>query len=233
MDDFRPRDNGWPFTGRRFWSSRQWLTVHRRTGFVLTTTVDRSSVDEFRPRDQLSVRHSWVSRLLGSRTRRCSRPNGWARCSRRLPGLQDAVPSPPGQRPLDHRAGKRGAGQSRAHRRDHRSEACSAGAYGHRRCRAAGDGRAAPDTDALRGGTLSPKDLAYARAGFFPAVAEYDKAELVKLGPPTKTVLVERREVGDDRLYRYELTFGDCVYHAQLGLAPDERVSQFSLRAEP
>lgn len=87
--------------------------------------------------------------------------------------------------------------------------------------------------DALRDGTLTPKDLAYVRAGFFPAAAEYYKSELVKLGHPTKTVLLERREVGDDRLYLYELTFGDLVYHARLGLAPDDRVSQFSLRPEP
>lgn len=87
--------------------------------------------------------------------------------------------------------------------------------------------------DALRGGTLSPKDFAYVRAGFFPAAADYYKTELAKLGQPSKTVLVERREAGDDRLYLYELTFGDRVYLAQLGLAPDDRVSLFSLRLAP
>ena len=87
--------------------------------------------------------------------------------------------------------------------------------------------------DALRGGTLTPKDLAYVRAGFFPAAAEYYKTELVKLGHPTKTVLVERREVGDDRSYLYELTFGDHLYLARLALAPDDRVSQFSLQPVP
>ncbi len=86
--------------------------------------------------------------------------------------------------------------------------------------------------DALRAGTLTPADLAYARAGFFPAAAEYYKEQLAKLGPPTKSVLLERREVGDDRMYLYEITFGERVYHARLGLAPDGRVSQFSLRAE-
>ena len=86
--------------------------------------------------------------------------------------------------------------------------------------------------DALRAGTLTPADLAYARAGFFPAAAEYYKKELIKLGQPRETVLLERREVGDDRMYLYEITFGERVYHARLGLAPDGRVSQFSLRAE-
>ena len=87
--------------------------------------------------------------------------------------------------------------------------------------------------DALRGGTLTPKDLAYARAGFFPTVADYYKKELSTLGPATKTVLMERGEVGDDRMYLYELSFGDRVYHARLGLAPDDRVSQFSLSLQP
>ncbi len=86
--------------------------------------------------------------------------------------------------------------------------------------------------DALRAGTLTPADLAYARAGFFPAAAEYYKKELIKLGPPTKSVLLERREVGDDWMYLYEITFGERVYHARLGLAPEGRVSQFALRPE-
>ena len=74
--------------------------------------------------------------------------------------------------------------------------------------------------------------LAYARAGFFPAAAEYYRKELIKLGPPTKSVLLERREIGDDRMYLYAITFGESVYHARLGLAPDGRLSQFSLRPE-
>jgi N-acyl-D-amino-acid deacylase len=87
--------------------------------------------------------------------------------------------------------------------------------------------------DALRDGTLAPADLVYVRAGFFPEAAQHYKKELERLGRPSKTVLVERREIGDDRVYLYELTFGDRVYHARLGLAPDDRIAQFSLRARP
>ena len=59
------------------------------------------------------------------------------------------------------------------------------------------------------------------------------QTELTRLGKPTRVQLVRRRELGDDRIYLYELTFGDSVYYAQLGLAPDDRVSAFGLRARP
>ena len=37
---------------------------------------------------------------------------------------------------------------------------------------------------------------------------------------------LDQRQVGDYRLYLHELTLGDHVYDARLGLAPDDRVSQ-------
>ena len=83
--------------------------------------------------------------------------------------------------------------------------------------------------DATREGRLTRADFAYVRAGFFPAAASAYAEQLKQLGRPTRTVLLERREVGDDRLYLYELSFGDRVVRARLGLAPDDRVSAFSL----
>jgi CubicO group peptidase (beta-lactamase class C family) len=84
--------------------------------------------------------------------------------------------------------------------------------------------------DALRAGTLTPADFAYVRAGFFPGAAQAYKSTLERLGAPSKVALLERRELGDDRVYLYELTFGTRVALARLGLAPDNKVSQFSLR---
>ncbi len=84
--------------------------------------------------------------------------------------------------------------------------------------------------DALRSGTLTPAEFAYVRAGFFPGAADFYKRRLGELGKPSRAVLVRRREIGDDRIYTYELAFGDQAYYATLGLAPDDRVSQFSLR---
>jgi CubicO group peptidase (beta-lactamase class C family) len=84
--------------------------------------------------------------------------------------------------------------------------------------------------NALRDGKLTPADFAYVRAGFFPQAAKRYETMLKQLGIPSRMVLVERREVGDDRVYLYELTFDERVYYARFGLAPDSRVSQFSLR---
>jgi CubicO group peptidase (beta-lactamase class C family) len=84
--------------------------------------------------------------------------------------------------------------------------------------------------DATRAGTLSPAEFAYVRAGFFPDAANAHKQELEKLGQPTRVQLLERRELGDDRIYLYQLTFADGTRYVRLGLAPDDRVSAFSIR---
>ena len=84
--------------------------------------------------------------------------------------------------------------------------------------------------DTIRDGRLTPAEFAYVRAGFFPGTANWYAEQLKRLGKPSKTVLVERTELGDDRLYLYELTFGEKTYYTRLGLAPDDRVSSFSLR---
>jgi CubicO group peptidase (beta-lactamase class C family) len=87
--------------------------------------------------------------------------------------------------------------------------------------------------DAARAGTLSPQEFAYVRAGFFPAAAAFYKQELEKLGQPTRIQLLERKELGDDRVYLYLVTFAGATRYAHLGLAPDDRVSAFSLRERP
>ena len=87
--------------------------------------------------------------------------------------------------------------------------------------------------EAARTGKLTPADFAYVRAGFFPRVAQAYQTTLSRLGAPSQVVLLDRTELGDDRIYQYELTFGERVMLARLGLAPDMRVSQFSLRAKP
>jgi CubicO group peptidase (beta-lactamase class C family) len=87
--------------------------------------------------------------------------------------------------------------------------------------------------DAMRGGTLTPAEFAYVRAGFFPDTAASYKKELVKLGPLAGAQLMERRELGDDRIYVYRLTFANGTRFVRLGLAPDDRVSAFTLRERP
>jgi CubicO group peptidase (beta-lactamase class C family) len=84
--------------------------------------------------------------------------------------------------------------------------------------------------DLTREGKLTPADFAYVRAGFFPGTARAYETLLQRIGSPSRAVLVDRTELGDDRIYTYELTIGQRTYLARLGLAPDDRVSVFSLR---
>jgi hypothetical protein len=87
--------------------------------------------------------------------------------------------------------------------------------------------------DAARAGTLSPTEFAYVRAGFFPSGATLYRQELEKLGPATGIQLLSQKELGDDRVYLYQVTFAGGTRYARLGLAPDDRVSAFSLRERP
>jgi len=83
---------------------------------------------------------------------------------------------------------------------------------------------------ATRDGRLSPNDFAYVRAGFFPAAAKAYQEMLAGVGKPDSVTLFERNELGDDRIYLYEVRYGPKVFRVNLGLAPDDKVSVFSLR---
>jgi CubicO group peptidase (beta-lactamase class C family) len=83
--------------------------------------------------------------------------------------------------------------------------------------------------DITRDGKLAPSEFAYVRAGFFPRTAKAYEDLLKRVGKPTKATLVQRQEIGDDRIYTYELAFPAGTWIARMGLAPDGRVSVFSL----
>jgi CubicO group peptidase (beta-lactamase class C family) len=82
-------------------------------------------------------------------------------------------------------------------------------------------------------GRLSPGEFAYVRAGFFPDTAKR-YAELLKgLGEPLRVDLMERRELGDDRVYRYEVAYeGGRTFRVRIGIAPDAKLSTLSIAAE-
>jgi CubicO group peptidase (beta-lactamase class C family) len=84
-----------------------------------------------------------------------------------------------------------------------------------------------------REGRLSPGEFAYVRAGFFPDTAKR-YAELLKgLGEPQRVDLMERRELGDDRVYRYEVAYeGGRTFRVRIGIAPDAKLSTLSIAAE-
>src|SRR6266513_584836 len=77
-------------------------------------------------------------------------------------------------------------------------------------------------------GRLSPDDFAYVRAGFFPGAAKRYAEMLGPLGAPQRLTLLERRELGDDRIYTYEAAYGEQKKLVTIGFAPDDRISTFS-----
>jgi CubicO group peptidase (beta-lactamase class C family) len=83
--------------------------------------------------------------------------------------------------------------------------------------------------DSIRAGTLAPSDFAYVRAGFFPGAPKSYQKQLEELGALNGIQLLSRRELGDDRIYVYRLTFANGTRYLRLGLAPDDRVSVFSM----
>ena len=87
--------------------------------------------------------------------------------------------------------------------------------------------------DTIREGKLTPADFAYVRAGFFPDAAKFYEERLKQLGQPTRLQLLDRREIGDDRVYLYELAYPDRPRYVRVGFAPDDRVSSFGLRERP
>jgi len=87
--------------------------------------------------------------------------------------------------------------------------------------------------DTIREGKLTPAEFAYVRAGFFPDAATFYQSQLKTLGQQQRLVLLDRRELGDDRVYTYEVVFASGSRYVRLGLAPDDKVSTFALRGRP
>jgi hypothetical protein len=82
------------------------------------------------------------------------------------------------------------------------------------------------------GGRLITEEFAYVPAGFFPKTATKYRDLLRDLGPLSRTELLERRQLGDDWVYRYRAVFANKSILVRLGLTSDAKVSQFSLREE-
>jgi hypothetical protein len=68
------------------------------------------------------------------------------------------------------------------------------------------------------------------RAGFFPNAANAYRTVLAGSGNPDKVTLLRREVLGDDRISVYDVAYGEKVFRVTLGLAPDDKVSTFSLR---
>ncbi|MDF2770522.1 MAG: Beta-lactamase [Geminicoccaceae bacterium] len=79
-------------------------------------------------------------------------------------------------------------------------------------------------------GKLDPAQFAYVRAGFFPNAARAYATMLAELGTPTRITLLNRRQVGDDVISTFVVTYPTRELDALLALAPDGKVAQFGLR---
>lgn len=81
-------------------------------------------------------------------------------------------------------------------------------------------------------GKLSPEEFAYTRAGFFPGAADAYRQLLRNAGALTAVLLLERRDLGDDRVSTYRLVFERNVLRLQIAVAPDGKVSTFAIARE-
>ncbi|MCA1649930.1 MAG: beta-lactamase family protein, partial [Acidobacteria bacterium] len=79
-------------------------------------------------------------------------------------------------------------------------------------------------------GRLSPAEFAYVRAGFFPDTAQSYADTLRDAGAVTKLTLLEKRKLGDDETYTYDVAFARKTLRLTIAIAPDGRIASFSVR---
>jgi len=82
----------------------------------------------------------------------------------------------------------------------------------------------------VRDGSLGPDEFAYVYAGYFPDTMARYRQLLEGRAAPEKVELYKRQQLGDDRIYDYVVTYpGGGSYDVELSLAPDDRLSGFSI----
>jgi CubicO group peptidase (beta-lactamase class C family) len=79
-------------------------------------------------------------------------------------------------------------------------------------------------------GKLAPDDLPHLHAGSFPETAKHYEDLLRPSGMLQRLDLLERRELGDDRVYTYAAVLGTRTFLVKLSLAPDDQAWLFSVR---
>ena len=79
-------------------------------------------------------------------------------------------------------------------------------------------------------GKLDPDEFAYVRAGFFPDAAAAYARMLGGAGPLESLVLLEARELGDDRVCVYDAEYAKGVYRVRVAVAPDGKIATFGVR---
>jgi CubicO group peptidase (beta-lactamase class C family) len=87
--------------------------------------------------------------------------------------------------------------------------------------------------DAARAGKLTPEEFAYVRVGFFPNAVKHYAQLLSEAGAVKSLALLQARDLGDDRVYTYDVTFEKRTLRLTLAIAPDGRIATFSLNPPP
>ena len=83
----------------------------------------------------------------------------------------------------------------------------------------------------LGAGSVGISDFAYVPAGYFPGVMEEYKELLQNRAAPQHIDLMEREELGDDRIYTYVVEYPGATFDVTLSLAPDDRISELDISA--
>jgi CubicO group peptidase (beta-lactamase class C family) len=81
-------------------------------------------------------------------------------------------------------------------------------------------------------GTLSAGDFAYGGSEFLATYAGEYKELLGRLGEAGATTLVGFRELGDDRVYSYKVSYGVKTVDVTLGLAPDGKIARLDIELD-
>ncbi len=82
-------------------------------------------------------------------------------------------------------------------------------------------------------GKLTAEEFAYVRAGFFPDGPKRYATLLREAGEIRTLTLLDKRELGDDRTYVYDVAFAQRTLRLRLAVAPDGKFAAFSLNPPP
>ena len=80
-----------------------------------------------------------------------------------------------------------------------------------------------------RDSKLSLTELAYVRGGLTPAMAKRLSGALANIALPGVSKLTERKEVGDDVVYYFEVAASGKTLLVSLGISSDDKISIFSI----
>jgi CubicO group peptidase (beta-lactamase class C family) len=76
-------------------------------------------------------------------------------------------------------------------------------------------------------GKIPVEEFAYVRAGYMEFAGPYFKELLKDSGELQKVTLFERKELGDDQVFRYEAVYAKKTFEVRFSLAPDGKISEF------